>query len=352
MAESSILGCRLAGVSAAVPVSKADVTAYGEIFGADEAFKISSSVGVAERRIAPPGMTTADLCQAAATKLIAELGWPVESIDALIFVTQTPDYILPATSCALQHRLGLRKTCVTFDVNLGCSGFTHGLWLASSLIRGGELNRVLILAGDTISRIAAPEDRSVLPLFGDAGTAAGVERDANADSMHFVLGSDGGGEQKLMVKCGGFRNPSTPQSKERKVREGGNIRSDEDLYMEGPEIFAFTLREIPNLVARTLELSGKTLDTIDHIICHQANKFMLQHLAKRMKIPDEKFVLGLRLFGNTSSASIPLAMVTELSNSLKATPKDLLLAGFGVGFSWSAVQLRTQGLVIPDLLEI
>jgi 3-oxoacyl-[acyl-carrier-protein] synthase III len=351
MAESSISGVRLAGVSAAVPSARAGVESYVGVFGEEESAKISATVGVRERRIAPPDMTTADLCLAAGERLLADLGWEKSSVEGVVFVTQTPDYLLPATACSLQERLGLPKSCVAFDVNLGCSGFTHGLWMAASLIRGAGLRRVLVLAGDTISRIAAPEDRSVAPLFGDAGSAGAMEAAADAPPTHFVLGSDGSGERKLMVKCGGFRNPRTAESARREAREGGNIRSDEDLYMEGAEIFAFTLREIPGLVEQTLKLAGKSLEEIDHVVCHQANKFMLQHLAKRMKIPAAKFTLGLEKYGNTSSASIPLALVTELREAI-TDGKELLLAGFGVGFSWSAAQFRSNGLRVSELVEI
>ena len=353
MARSKISGIKLSGVAAAVPSNVEDVSHLSKIFGQEESDKISNSIGVKQRRIANSDRCTSDYCVAAANQLLADLGWDLSSVDALIFVTQTPDYILPATACIIQERLKLSKNCAAFDVNLGCSGFTYGLWLASCLLKGGGLKKVLLLCGDTISRIAAPEDRSVAALFGDAGTAVAVEIDESADEpWHFHLGTDGSGEKKLIVPCGGFRNKRTSGSAVRTEREGNNIRSDEDLYMEGPEIFAFTLREVPKLVNNLLDDAQMTLGDIDFVVCHQANKFMLEFLAKRMKIPSDKFVLALENYGNTSSASIPLAMVTHLSGEMKSKELQLLLAGFGVGFSWGGLIMKSKQPIVSELIYL
>jgi 3-oxoacyl-[acyl-carrier-protein] synthase-3 len=320
-------------------------------FGRDDAEKTSDSTGVRQRRIAPPGTCATDLCEAAARRLLAELNWAIESVDALIFVSQTPDYLLPASSCALHGRLGLSKHCAAFDLNLGCSGYVYGLWVASQLMASG-LQRVLLLVGDTISRIVSPGDRSAAPLFGDAGTATALERGDSPMPWVFELGTNGAGQQHLIVPAGGFRQPHTQATAVRTEREGGNVRSDEDLFMDGAEIFAFSLTEVPRLISRVLAEAGWTSDTADRFVLHQANLFMLKHLAKRMKLPPEKVVLALEEFGNTSSASIPLAMTQTLAGQLREENLRLVMAGFGVGLSWGAVALSCGPMVMPDLVIV
>lgn len=282
--------------------------------------------------------------------MIAELRWDKDSIDGLIFVSQTPDYILPATACALHGRLGLSKACAAFDVNLGCSGYVYGLWLAAQMIASGGCSRVLVLAGETASRIVSPMDRAVAPLFGDAGTATALER--GSQKMSFRMGTDGKGSKNLIVSAGGFRQPHTPATAERTAREGGNVRSDEDVYMNGSEIFTFTLREVAPLVQSARDDARWSLDDVDAYVFHQANRFMLQHLAKKMKLPLERVVVALENFGNTSSASIPLAITHALSTRLRSEDMNLMLVGFGVGYSWGALALRCGHLVAPDLIIV
>jgi 3-oxoacyl-[acyl-carrier-protein] synthase-3 len=269
----------------------------------------------------------------------------------LVFVTQTPDYLLPATSYVLHHRLGLPSSCYALDINLGCSGYVYGLWVAASLMQNVKGN-VLLLVGDTISRITAPQDQSVALLFGDAGTATALTPDADAPSMFFELGADGAGFNELIVRAGGFRNPCNPDTAVRTLREGQNIRSDQDLFMNGPEVFTFTLQRVPQLIKAVLHNAGRQIDEIDGFLFHQANRFMLEHLAKRIKLPAEKFAIALENYGNTSSASIPLAITTtQFRARIRESSLRLLLAGFGVGFSWAAVVLNCGPAVCPELVE-
>jgi 3-oxoacyl-[acyl-carrier-protein] synthase-3 len=351
MATTQVSGVRLAGIASAVPRSISTVADVAAIFGQDEAQKISDSIGVQQRHVVSEEVCTSDLCEAAARQLLAELGWTTDSVDALIFVSQTPDYLLPATSCSLHWRLGLSKCCAAFDLNLGCSGYVYGLWVASQLMASG-LQRVLLLVGDTISRIVSPRDRSAAPLFGDAGTATALERGEANTPWVFELGTDGSGQEHLMVPAGGFRLPRTSATGMRTEREGGNIRSDEDLFMDGAEIFAFTLNVVPPLFKSVLAAANWTVDMTDGFVMHQANQFMLQHLAKRMKLPSEKVVVALGQFGNTSSASIPLALTHSLAARLRESSMRLLLAGFGVGLSWGAVALICGPIVMPDLVVV
>ena len=313
-------------------------------FEAAEVAKISFSSGVLRRHLAGEDVCTSDLCFAAATQVLKATGWEPESVGGLIFVSQTPDYVLPATACSLHGRLGLSKECVAFDVNLGCSGYVYGLWLAGNLIGKSSLKRILLLAGDTISRLVSPQDRSVAMLFGDAGTATALEFHPAATPMFFELGTDGKGERHLAVNAGGFRRRRSPETDVRSEREGGNIRSDEDLFMNGGEIFAFTLKTVPKLCQAVLGHAGWEADEVDAFVMHQANRFMLQHLTKLMRLPPDKVVLALETYGNTSSASIPLALTAKLSERLAREKLKMVLAGFGVGFSWAAVALEC-GLV-------
>ena len=350
MASSVNQGLRIAGIACAVPERVSSAADLARIFGETEAQKIAKSTGVAERRVTK-SLCTSDLCCASAEKLLGELGWEPGSIDCLVFVTQTPDYVVPATSCVLQARLGLGKNCAAFDVNLGCSGYVYGLWIVSRLLQEGQ--RALLLVGDTGSRLLSPEDRSVVPLFGDAGSATAVEKDASkGGEICFSVGTDGTGSQNIIVPAGSFRTPSTEKTRERCPQPDGALRSDEDLVMNGPEVFSFTLREVPRLLESALALASWSMGDVDAFVFHQANRFMLEHLAKKMGIPAEKLVLALKDFGNTSSASIPLAIASSLRENVAGGSLKLVLAGFGVGWSWGACTLTLGPIVLPEIIEV
>ena len=352
MATCSIPGVRLAGIASAVPARRRTLADDAAVFGEADAARIAESIGVKARHVADGGLCASDLCSAAAERLLADLAWPRESVDALIFVSQTPDYRLPATSCGLQERLGLSKQCAAFDVGLGCSGHVYGLWIAASLVAAGGARRVLVLAGDASTNFCSPLDRSVALLFGDAGTATALEADAEAGPMSFVLGTDGRGRDNLIVPAGGFRTPHAPATAVRIAGDDGNSRSAEDLHMNGAEIFAFTLREVPPLINAVLQRAGWAVDDADAFVFHQANQFMLQHLAKRLKLPKDRFVIAMEEFGNTSSASVPLAMSVRLAGRLRQGPMRAVLAGFGVGYSWAAVALTCGPMAMPDVIVV
>ncbi|MDC0935318.1 ketoacyl-ACP synthase III [Pirellulales bacterium] len=352
MAKLEVPAVRIAGLASAVPEQTVAWEDNASRFGLEAARSISSSTGVKRRHVVAGEMCTSDLCKVAADRLMADLRWDPEQIDLLIFVSQTPDHVLPATSCLLQSRLGLSDQCAAFDVNLGCSGFVYGLCVASQMISTGGMRRALLLAGDTITRLASPDDRSTSPLFGDAGSATALEFCPGASPMSFTLGTDGSGGGHLMVPAGGFRQARTVETSQRQKRADGNLRCDEDLYMNGPEIFAFTLREVPTLIRQGLKTANWTLDDVDGIVMHQANAFILRHVAKRLKLPAEKVVMSLEPFGNTSSASIPLAISHALADRVGATEQRLLLAGFGVGFSWASAAIHIGPIAAPEVIFV
>ncbi|ANJ71602.1 ketoacyl-ACP synthase III [Ralstonia insidiosa] len=334
-------GVAIRGVASVLPRREIDNQRFEAEFGEESVRDVVKMIGVRRRYWVEEGVTAADLCFQAADKLLARLSWDKSTVDALIFVSQTPDYRLPATACVLQGRLGLGTACAAFDVNLGCSGYTYGLWLASSLIKGGS-RRVLLLAGDTISRTVSPSDRATAMLFGDAGTATAVEFDEHAGSSVFVLGTDGRGATNLMIPQGAYRKSEAHDER----LEG---RDPTCLFMDGGEIFNFTLRSVPPLTADTLSFAGRAIDDVDGFLYHQANEFMLKHLARKSKISAEKFHTNIDQYGNTSCASIPLLMTTNLSEQLAASRMTLLMAGFGVGYSWGSALMDVGPLSCNEI---
>lgn len=295
--------------------------------------QIYLKTGIRERRIAAPEQCSSDLAFEAARELLAECG---NVADWVLFCTQTPDYILPTTACILQRRLGLPSSAACVDFNLGCSGYVYGLALAQSLITGGGAERVLLLTADTYSKLLHPDDKTTRTIFGDAGTATYVCKNARARLHSFVLGSDGSGADRLIVRGGGARSDWNRQEKT-PLRYGA---ADCSLFMDGPEIFNFTLSAVPTMVTAVLQKANLSKDSIDLFVFHQANAFMLEHLRRKMDIPKDRFVIDLEFSGNTVSSTIPLALAnTNAAGRLKAGMK-ILLAGFGVGFSWGGCILE------------
>ncbi len=299
--------------------------------------KIYEKTGIRERRVVAEGECASDLAYAAGGRLLAQEG--AKSADFLLFCTQTPDYVLPTTACVLQHRLGLPTSCAALDFNLGCSGYIYGLSLANSLLQSGAANKILLLTADTYSRLIHPLDKSTRTIFGDAGTATLLSKNSNARLHSFVLGSDGSGAEQLMVKTGGARHARADQPAA-SIDDSGNVLDPSCLYMNGPEIFNFTIKAVPKLVQGVLEKAGLTLDQVDLVVFHQANAFMLEHLRRKLGIPPEKFMVHLEYCGNTVSSTIPLALDAALQTGRLRPGMKVLLAGFGVGYSWGGCILE------------
>jgi 3-oxoacyl-[acyl-carrier-protein] synthase-3 len=342
---------KIVGLASAVPSTLIDISQEESNFGKEKILRLAKSSGLKQKYIANSSVCTSDLCLLAAKKLIKDLSWKKESIDFLIFVSQTPDYVLPATACVLQKKLGLFSKVVAFDINLGCSGFVYGLWTISNFLSNNK-GRGLLLVGDTISKIASPDDISVKPLFGDAGTATALEYNSKTNKSFFCLGTDGEGYKNLIVPAGSFRNKSNKITKQRKIRFDKNIRSDEDLYMNGGKIFEFTLERVEPMVNKVLKMSKWDYKNIDFFIFHQANKFMIDHLVNKMDIPKNKVLYTIEKFGNTSSASIPLSITDKLQGKIDKKNLKIVMTGFGVGYSFGAVASSFGPIFLPKLLKI
>lgn len=296
--------------------------------------KIQSKTGITERHIARGDEFASDLAVRAAEKLFST-GIPRESVDALFLCTQSPDYLLPTTACLLQDRLSLPTTVAALDYNLGCSGFIYGLGLAKGFIASGQAQRVILITADTYSKFIHPGDRSVRTLFGDAAAATIIDASAGSGGLSgpFLYGTDGSGAENLIVPRGGLRRPRQEDA-ETTTDDGGNQRTENHLYMNGPEIFNFTLRIVPQTVDALLAKSGLTAGEVDLFVFHQANQYMLEHLRKRLNLPADKFVISMQHCGNTVSSTIPIALrMAQESGQLRAGMKVMLL-GFGVGYSW------------------
>jgi 3-oxoacyl-[acyl-carrier-protein] synthase III len=351
MAFQLIRNVAIRGISACVPSFKEDNKTIPLFQNREEADKFIEATGVEFRRIVKDsGLCTSDLCYSTSLKLMEELKWKPDEIDCLIFVSQTPDYILPATACILQERLHLSTDCYALDISLGCSGWVYGLSVIASLIAGGSMKKGLLLAGDTTTVTKSPKDKSTYPLFGDAGTVTAVEFEQNAEPLMFHFGTDGKGHEAIMIPDGGFRNFFNDRSFEYKEIEPGIIRNSLQSILNGPAVFSFGISKAPKSVNSILEHFNIKKENIDYFIFHQANLFMNEKIRLKLKIEAEKVPYSLREFGNTSSASIPLTIVTQERSKL--SDKKLLACAFGVGLSWASVIFNTNNLKCPDLVEI
>jgi 3-oxoacyl-[acyl-carrier-protein] synthase-3 len=304
--------------------------------------KIEEKTGIAERWIAAEDECSSDLGTAAAWKLFESGVCRPADVDYILFCTQSPDYFLPTSACVIQQRLGVPTSAGALDFNLGCSGYIYGLGLAKALVETGQATNVLLLTGETYSKFIHSKDRSVRTLFGDAGTATLVRGVARNDEIigPFVYGTDGRGAKNLIVPTGGMRQRLPAGGEEATMDSDGNLRSQANLYMNGPEIFAFTLRVVPKVVQELLARTGKDLGDIDLYVFHQANQFMLEHLRKKLKIPAERFFVGVRHCGNTVSCTIPIALKQAAEQGRIQPGHLVMLVGFGVGYSWGATLVR------------
>ena len=332
MAFLEVKNVEIVGVSACVPKEKEDNCQIYPKWGDYDNF--ISSTGIKSHRVAPSNVTTCDLCYESAKKLITELQWNKDEIDALIFVSQTHDYVLPATSCILQEKLELSQNCYTLDVSLGCSGWVYGLSVITSLMQNGTIKKGLLLVGDTISKLCSKEDKSTYPLFGDAGSATALVYNQNASPFYFNLHTDGTGYNSIIVKDGGYRNPVSESSLRSEFVSEGIERNSLNLELDGMNVFSFGITKVPKCINELVEHFNLDKEKTDLFVFHQANKFMNEKICKKLKLDEEKTPLSLDEFANTSCASIPLTLVSRCQENLKNTSQSIIACGFGVGLSW------------------
>lgn len=350
MALFEIPDIRIAGLSACVPktiLSNHDYTWIKE----KEREQMIHMVGVENRHVAAPGQTTSDLCFQAAEQLMDNLGWERSEIDLLVFVSQSRDYIIPSTSAILQDRLGLPKSCLAIDINLGCSGYVYGLSVFSSLMRTTGTRKGLLLVGDLSNVTSNYRDKSTYPLFGDAGTATALEIKPGFPPMQFNLQTDGSGYKAIIIEDGGVRNIPTKKSFTVKKYGEGIYHNRLQISLDGIEVFNFSLREVVPNIKTTLKHFNRELNEFDFLVFHQANRLINETIRKMLKVDPAKVPYSLKEFGNTSCSSVPLTMISQLKNELQDRPQKLLLSAFGIGLSWGTALIGTDGIVVPDITE-
>jgi 3-oxoacyl-[acyl-carrier-protein] synthase-3 len=340
-------------MAAAVPQQVIDNYHYDlDIWPEEEVRQVVDKVGVTERRFADSETCASDLCFAAAEKLLSDNDVNREEIDLLVFLSQTPDYRMPATSILLQHRLGLPMSTMAFDITLGCSGFISALSIVYAMMQNNGFRRALLLDGETRSKVYSRKDRREAFIFGDAGVAALIECDEKYGESHFSINSDGSRGPLIMIPGGGYRKMSSAETLEEKVvDEYGNIRSEEQGHMDGADVFNFVIVEVPKDIKRLFAHTGEDIQQMDYYIFHQANAFINNHIAKKMKLDRERIPWTIQKYGNTSSVSVPLTIVSELKNQL-AGRKRLMLSAFGVGMAWATAIVPFVDCQVSDIVEV
>lgn len=340
MAKISFHGVGISAMSACVPQNIVYNKDLGYLIPADEIEKTIDSIGIVERRIADDDVTASDLAYQAARKLLDDNDIDPASIDVLLFMSQTSDYRIPATSCTLQHRLGLPKSTACIDLTLGCSGYVFALSTAMAYASMEGVRRVLLLDGETFSKIVNRRDKVDWPLYGDAATATLVEK-GNYGTSTFILNTDGSGEDAVKIHAG-MRHKITPDSLVEREQEDGNIRNDLEVYMDGMDVFNFAISKVPRGVKEILKETGHTIEDIDYLVFHQSNKFMTDFFVKKLKFPIERVPYCIQKYGNTSSTSVPLTIVSELQGKLDGH-KYVVMCGFGAGLSWGTALVEFNG---------
>jgi 3-oxoacyl-[acyl-carrier-protein] synthase-3 len=350
MARWEIKNVNVAGVSMAVPGHTVK-TAEIDLFTQEEAEVFDRTVGIKSRHIAPDTMCASDMCQAAAEKLLEELGWERESIDALVFESVTGDYRTPPTSCLLQDRLGLTEDCFCVDIPMGCCGCMYAITVAGNLLTTGQIKRALLLVGDTALRMGSMKDKSRVPLFGDGGTALALEYDETANDIIIDFHSYGKGADALMTPHGGFRHPITQESFEYEDFGNGIVRAPMHTMINGMNVFSFAISRPPKSVEKFLtDYNIDRNNDVDYFLIHQANKMIVDRVVKKLKLPEEKCPYNLEEFGNLGGASIPSLMVTRIADRLRKEETTILGSSFGLGLSWGTMLLKTKPMVIPQMV--
>jgi 3-oxoacyl-[acyl-carrier-protein] synthase-3 len=344
MAFLSIKNVAIAGISAGVPKQVMPTISTTDKYDADA---FAETTGVIEKRY-DNDFTTSDLGEKAAEQLIADLNWDRKEIGALIFVSQTPDYVLPATACILQDKLGLSKDCFALDISLGCSGWVYGLSVISSLMQTGMIKKGILIAGDARKQCIEEADQ----LFGFAATATAIEYRDGAEGFQFHFGTDGSGYDAIIKPVGGCRNQVTSKDLIPVMCEDGRERHGFQTRMKGMDVFAFGITTAPKSIKKLVAEYSIDTNNVEYYVFHQANKKMNETIRKKLKLTEEQVPYSMTHFGNTSSASIPLTIVTQIADKIKGKRTEIIGCGFGVGLSWGTVHFTTDSPVISNLVEL
>lgn len=335
-------------MTACVPTKVFNNKDLGYLIPEEDIEKTINSIGVVERRIADDDVCASDLCYKAARQLMEANDIAPESIDVLLFMSQTADYRIPATAPILQHRLGLSTDTLCLDLSLGCSGWVFALSTAFAYASMDGVNRVLLLDGETFSKIVNKRDKVDWPLYGDGATATLVEKGDYGEST-FILKSDGSGKDAVIIRDG-MRNKITPDSCTEQVEEEGNIRNGLEVFMDGMAVFNFALKRVPRSIKEIAAVTGTSMADIDWLVFHQANKFMTDFFVRKLKFDADKVPYCIQKYGNTSSTSVPLTIVSELKDKLKDGDR-IVVSGFGAGLSWGTAMLTMKDCTISPVIE-
>jgi len=347
MAFTTTNNVKISGISACVPKNVVYNKDYKWI-SKKERNNLIKVVGVEKKHTSPKGVITSDLCYVAANGLIRELGWDRSEIDLLIFISQSRDYLLPATACILQERLNLSHNTAAFDVSMGCSAYNYGISVIAGMMANGGFRKGLMLTGD-VSSLGSYRDKSTYPIFGDAGTATAFEYKKDVPPIFSSLQTDGKGYKAIIIPEGGFRNPPSKKTFEYKSYGKGMIRHRAHVDLNGIDVFNFSLREVvPHIKNFMKEIESSIFD-IDYLVLHQANKLINETIRKMLRLEKEKVPSTMKEYGNTSSASIPLTIVSELNKEVTTKKSSFLLTGFGVGLSWGSNKVELDKIICPKV---
>ena len=338
-------GVRLVGLATTVPANREDNTQLASLSEKQRA-EIVGQVGIRYRHVANGSITASDLCADAAERLLRQLNWNANEIGLLVFVSQTPDHLVPGSATQLQHRLGLPQHCLSIDVNQGCAGYVYGMSIVAGMMKTYGIGKALLLVGDTITKMVSRSDNSIWPIFADAGSATAFLLDEQAPPMRFLLGSNGSDFKAIHVPDGGFRNQTTHSSLvENHISDGVKRRPDQ-LTMNGQAVFTFGLSTVAASITSLLKDVHMTASDFDHLILHQANRLLNDSIVRKTGFNKDQAPSSLYDHGNTSCATIPVTMVSQLSDQLSTRKLKLLLSGFGVGLSWGNVILETEKVTV------
>ena len=352
MSQLTINNVRIAGMSACVPTTVEDNRTLPIYKDENDALKVIASTGIERHHEVDDNTTASDLTVKAVEALLNKMGWEPQDVDCFAYVCTSRDYIAPQTACILQDRLKLRNDCCVFDLPFGCSGWVYGMSIVGSMMSHGTLKRAILVAAETNTRNRNPRDTAVRPLFGDAATATALEYDPErARPMNFMYGVDGSGYDAVWAPYGGIRQPVTPEALEEKEVSPGVFRRGVDMIVNGMDVFGFAIKQPPRSLKELIATFEIDVESVDLLLLHQANKFIDEKIRKAVKIPAEKTPYCLEEYGNVTSASIPLTMVTRCSEQLAGAEKHCVACGFGVGLAWASMEFYAGDVKMVDVID-